>query len=185
MSYCEIVTFKDGKPNGSVEYRNAWGGSVFIWTALFDKYLKDPSRPYHSWFLGEPQALWDLATRKDLPLCERAVHTSTFDRAMVRREHFEMFVLHLREFVSRYPRGDGVCHLSAWANFIESCDAEAVGFVGTSVSGSLWSEWNEETDEERLYDLNSGYEHLEVYDWLEAAEAVKGIPPRTGGASGV
>ena len=175
MSSCEIVTFSEGKPDHSVEFRNAWGGAAFIWSALFDQYLKDPEIPYHNWLsmVGSGDtSLWDLAKRPNLPLFERAVHAATFDYAIVSRDNFQSFVSHLREFVARYKRKypGSVCHLEAWAQFIETCDAEAIGLVGTSVTGSLWNEWDEKTEEYLPYDLRTGTKHFEVYEFLGRGE---------------
>ena len=175
MSYCSLIWFRDGKPFAENEYRNAWGGAAKIWSDLFDTYLKRQSVPYDSWLMrcaGNDTSLWDLAKRQDLPLFERAVHASTFDRAIVRREHFQKFVCHLREFVAKYPSNEKVDHLSAWADAIETSDAEAVGFYGTSVSENLWYQFDEENDESIPYDLNTGDEHFEVYDWLESMKPV-------------
>jgi hypothetical protein len=171
MSYCQINVFKNGLPEYGEEYRNSHGGHSRIWTALFDKYLKDPTIPYDCWLTRSlhDRSLWELAHRKDLPLFERAVHTSTFDYAIVRRENFERYVAHLREFVDTYPAGNYVCHLLAWADFIEGCDedVEAIGYYGTSCGEDLWFVWDGDKEESVPYDLNTGEKHLEVYEWLE------------------
>lgn len=176
MSYCSLIYFRDGKPFAESEYRNAWGGAAKIWSDLFDAYLKRPSVPYDNWLTrcaGNDSSLWDLAKRRDLPMFERSVHASTFDRAIIRREHFQQFVAHLRDFVSKYPAGDKVCHLLAWADAIESSDAEAVGFYGTSCSCNPWYRFDEENDESIPYDLTTGDQHFEVYDWIESLESAK------------
>jgi hypothetical protein len=173
MSYCSLVYFRDGKPFAESEYRNAWGGAAKIWSDLFDAYLKRPSVPYDNWLMrcaGDDSSLWDLAKRKDLPLFERAVHASTFDHAIIRREHFQQFVRHLREFVSKYPADGKVNHLPSWADAIETSDAEAVGFYGTSVGDNPWFRYDSDSNETIPYDLNTGDEHFEVYDWLESME---------------
>ena len=169
-----INLFKDGKPHDSVEYRNAWGAAAFVWNALFEKYLKDPNIPFDSWLVrgmkDDSQELWDLADREDLPMFERAVHASTFDYAIIRNNHFKQFAKDLRQFVAAYPAGESVCHLSEWAKFIESCDAEAIGFYGTSVSDNLWFEWDEEREDSTPYDLNIGTKHFEIYDELHCTK---------------
>jgi len=175
MSYCEIITFVDGKPNHSVEFGNSWGGAAFVWSALFDQYLFDPEIPHHNWLSmagNGDTTLWKLAERADLPLFERAVHAATFDYAIVGKEHFRLFAGHLREFLSRYRRKypNSVCHLEAWAQFIETCEADAVGFYATSVGENLWDVYDTETETYRPYDLATDTQHFEVYDLvLEAA----------------
>src|SRR5690242_1122243 len=107
MSYCAIITFKFGRPDQQIKYGNAWGGAAYVWTALYDKYLKDPAIAYDSWLTdfreNQGKRLWGLAYRTDLPAYERAVNFSTFDYAIVRREHFERFCADLREFVTMNP----------------------------------------------------------------------------------
>lgn len=178
MSYCEIISFKDGVPGESVEYRNSHGGAAFVWNALFDTYLKDPAIEYDSWMMramDSDRSLWDLAKREDLPMYERAVHAATFDRAIVRAEHFKQFALDLRAFVERHRNEERVCHLLEWAAFVESCNGEAVGFYGMSVSDNLWYEWvvdkdNEDEGESIPYNLNTGDKHFEVYDFLKEVD---------------
>jgi len=48
MSYAQLIIFKEGKANGGVEYRNAWGGSARIWDALFNSYVPK-KHEYDSW----------------------------------------------------------------------------------------------------------------------------------------
>lgn len=173
MSYCQIITFENGRPAKSVEYRNAWGGAAYIWDCLFNKYLKDPTNEYDTWALGRNlDRLWKLAEREDLLLFERAIHTATFDRAVIVREHLPRFAADLRQFVEHFGTGDRVCHLPTWARFCdEHADVEAIGFYHTSVSDNLWYEWNEEKEESEPYDLNTMDKHFEVYHWLDSLAA--------------
>ncbi len=171
MSYTKLITFKDGKADGGVEYRNAWGGAARIWTALFDAYV--PKKHEHdSWLAnnGNDQRLWDLANREYLPIFERAVHAFTFDHFYVRNEHFKRFAADLRAFVEKYPAGNTVDHLPAWAKWLdENNSVEAVGLYGTSVSENVWYRQKtcptcgHSTDETESVPLSEG---TEVYDWL-------------------
>ena len=167
MSYCALVCFEDGKPGVITEFKNSCGGAAFIWDVLYDKYLKDPNKKPDCWLL-DPDSLWPLAKRADLPLFERVVLASTYDRALVRDDHFAEFSGHLREFVKTYPAGDKACHLSAWADLFDKSESEAIGFYGTSVSENLWIDWDEEKDGPIPYNLNERDDHFEVYDYLKA-----------------
>jgi hypothetical protein len=170
MSYCELIEFKDSKPDRAHEFGNSHGGAARIWTALFEKYLKNPAKPYDSWLTrGMDPAnrdLWDLAKREDLPLFERAVHVATFDNAIVGREHFAEFAGHLREFDAAYPCPGCVNHLPQWADVVANSTAEAIGFYMMSVGDNPWYEWDEETEDSVAYDLATGKKHFEVYEYL-------------------
>lgn len=177
MSYCEIIPFVAGKPDGGEEFRNAWGGAARIWESLYARYLKDPGKEYDCWINDKTGRLWKLAHNAEVPFSARAVLVSTFDWAIVRRENFSRFVRDLREFDEQFPAPDGtVNHLPGWASHIESLErdesVEAIGFLGTSVGESLFQEWDEEADAPIIYDLNERSEHFEVYERLEY-EAVK------------
>ncbi len=169
MSSCKIITFEKGKPSGEVVYPNSWGGAARIWDAMFNRYLNDDNEPHKTWLmLGASgiSKLWVLADREDLPRCERAVHAATFDRALVRRENFADFANDLRAFVVDYPVVGKVCHLRAWADFVDTCEAEAIGFQATTVSDNLWYTYDEETDTTTPYDYNEQNEHLWVYEYI-------------------
>ena len=171
MGYCEIIPFKDGKPQTGVEFINPWRGAARIWDALFDRYLKRHDIPYHSWIASYRedggQSLWDLAKRSQLPLFERTVHAFTFDLAFVRRENFPRFAADLRSFDVKYPV-DYPSHLPAWASLIESMDCEAVGQYATSVSRCPWWPWDEEREEHRRLTLADGFE---VYEWIASLDS--------------
>ena len=166
MSSCAIITFENGVTHDEIEYANSWRGSAWIWGVLFDKYLKDPRREYDSW-LNRCDDLWPIWKRDDMPDFERAVLLSTYDKAIIYRENYLKFVRHLREFVESHPAAHPV-HLTEWAKYIEHCDSEAIGFMGTSVTGSLFTDWDQEKDEPIYYNLNTGDEHFEVYESIES-----------------
>ncbi|SRR6266576_2920495 len=177
MSYCKLIVFKDGKADGGIEYRNAWGGPARIWNSLFAAYVPKEHQ-YDSWLSnnGNDQRLWNLATRKDLPMFERAVHAFTFDNFYVRREHFGRFVSDLRSFVIKHP-SEGVDHLPAWAKWLEeNSGVEAIGLHGTSVSENIWyrhktcPHCGSTMDETEPVPLVEGHE---VYEWLDADNSTK------------
>jgi hypothetical protein len=175
VSYCAIVTFRDGKPAEYEEFRNSWGGAAYVWDALFNRYLRESE--YDSW-MSRTQQLWDLSNSAEVPRERRAVLLSTFDYALVMRADFAQFASDLRAFrrdfgIVRPNKGIGgwksyevVCHLDGWAAFVESLDAEAVGFYGTSVGENLWYSYDEETEESVPYDMATGTKHWSVYEAL-------------------
>jgi hypothetical protein len=172
MSYAQLIIFKDGKADGGVEFRNAWGGSSRIWDALFKAHIPK-KHEYDSW-MSDPhdRRLWDLAKREDLPMFERAVHAFTFDHFYVLQQNFARLAKDLRSFVEKYPAGECVDHLPAWAKWLdEHSEVEAVGLHGTSVSENIWYRAKEcphcgnSTDETEPVPLTEG---TEVYEWLES-----------------
>lgn len=171
MSSCEIVVFKNGKADFGAEFGNSWGGCASIWNALYDKYVKDPYKQYDNWMTGNTKGLWDLAKRKDLPMFERVVLFLTFDNATVKQENFQKIAVHLREFSDAHAKPGNVNHLPAWADFIESCDAEAIGIHATSVNENPWFDWLEEKEEYVPYDLTTGTKHYEIFEEMAEADA--------------
>lgn len=169
MSYCQLITFTDGEAKRAKEFGNSWGGAARIWTPLYDRYLKDPNKPYDSWLFDKTDRLWDLAKRESLQLFERSVHAFTFDNAYVNKEHFGQMVVDLRAFACSYPVPQMVDHLPAWADFFDSCEADAVGLYGTSVSENPWFDYDSDTDSETPVPLSKGFE---VYDWLKGKKEV-------------
>jgi len=169
VSYCQIVEFRNGKATYGPEFRNAWGGAAFIWDALFNKYIKDPMREYHTWVTDE-KPLWALAKRKDLPMFERVALAATFDWALVMWVNFKTFASDIRTFVAAHPEGNKVCHLSQWADFIEKSDADAIGFHHTSVSENPWFTLDEEKEEDVPYDISTGEEHWDIYSELNKTD---------------
>lgn len=167
MSYCQLIEFRDGKPEIFHEFRNAHLGAALIWTCLYDRYLK--SRPFDSWLMDSDK-LWKLPKDRRLSQYERAVLAQTFDRALVGKDNFDQHAKNLRMFAGMYP--DASCgHLVPWAAVFKESGADYIGGYQTSVSEDPWSEWNEEAGESRPYDLNERSDHFDVYEWLEELQA--------------
>lgn len=178
MSTCQIVAFRSNLPDDVGEMRNAWGGHAFVWNAMYDHFLKDPHKEYDCWLngsRGDDAPLWKLAKREDIPMFMRAVHISTFDRALVMQANFDQFVADLRQFIAAFPKGESICHLPHYIEFIEQHkDAQAIGFYGTSVAEDPWtvyepSEHEDEEGEYRQYDLSRDEDHFDVYARLLSA----------------
>ena len=71
MSYCELLGFTSDNQMISIqEYRNAHGWADYIWTNLFNKYLKNPNLPYDSW-MTRSQDLWQLIEDDRLSTAEK------------------------------------------------------------------------------------------------------------------
>lgn len=181
MSYCELISFKDGLPADSQEFGNSWGGAMFIWDSVFERYLKDPKIPYDNVLSPlakhgseREQAIWNCWKRPDISPAAKAVWLCTFDNVLVMPLDFNQFALDLREFVREFLIGERICHLPAWADFVDNhADAEAIGFHHTSVSENPWYGWDEATEESVPYNLATGTKHWSLYDRLREFMAEK------------
>lgn len=171
MSYTELVLFREGLAEHGPEYGNSWGGAAFVWNKLFDLYCKQ--HEYDNWMMG-PSAdkLWKLAGNRELPMFERAVHSFTFDNAVVKQENFRRFAADLRSFWEKHGLGyEGICHLLTWADYIEASDAEAVALHATSVNSHPWIQYDEEKDKMVPYSMTAGDKHWEIYEELESHDS--------------
>ncbi len=175
MSRTALIKINDRRMCGEIEYINAWGGAARIWTALFNKYLKDPNREYHSWITDYPNnRLWELSENKSLTVFERAVHIFTFDNAYVKKDNFNRFADDLRTFAETYPYPGKVDHLPSWADEIEKLDCEAVGLYATSVSDNPFRKYDSDKDE--IVDVLIE-ECDEVYDAIENMDTEEKVTP--------
>ena len=164
MSYCAIRTFKKGKAADFYEFRNAWGGAMYIWDAIYDKYLKREEIDY---VLLNTDRLWLLSQDKRLRKFERAVLASTYDSVIIHRKDFPTYTEDLNNFLGTYPPpGDIVCHLADWGLRIRilEADIEAIAFHGNSVCEDPWLVCDDEKDEYEPYDLTVGDKHWDLYE---------------------
>ena len=169
MSYCAIVTFEGDCPTSEIEFRNSWGGSAYIWTCLYDKYLKNPAKEFDSWLAActtGSKRLWELADNHALSEMERRILLATFDNALILKSEFRMFAFDLRAFVKMYPPRNVVCHLNDWAKWLDEDEtADCIGFYGTSVGENTWFPYEEGEEERRPYNLKTDTKHFYVYDY--------------------
>lgn len=192
MSHCSIIAFRNGLPDTELELKNSWLGHAWIWSAVFDNYIKDPNIPYDNWLMpSRTEALWEAAYKPEIPEFIRAVHASTFDYAIVRQENYDKFIQHLNEFrawhknkhyaartrpASETGEDYVFSHLASYVKFIEeNRDAEAIGFHGTSVVENLWYKYvpNEDENVEGTmvaYNLNEDTKHQDAYEIIKETE---------------
>ncbi len=175
MSSVRIIAFRNDVPSTEAELRNAWGGHMRIWNAVYDRYFK---RGEYDSCLGNADVLW--AFPKTHRSVERAVHAvliSTFDWALVMADDFDQYIADLVRFEELFLAGDRVSHLAAYRSFIDgNRDAQAIGFHGTSVSEDPWTI---SIDEEsyRSYSLATDDKHFGVYEHLRELEGVASDAP--------
>lgn len=173
MSSTRLIEFVGGVASSQHELRNSWGGAARVWDAIFEKY-GTKRHEYDNWLTAATDGrLWKLWDTCDFTEFEQWVYLFTCDNALVASKDFKKLAWALREFVKAYPPR-GVCHLSAFADFLEKSTAEAIGLYATTVTENPWLEWDEEKDEEVPYNITTGTKHWFIPDRLyEAAESVK------------
>lgn len=86
--------------------------------------------------------LWKLWETEEFSESEKLVYLFTCDNALVAKEDFAKLAIALRDFAAKYPP-KGVCHLGAWADFLEASTAEAIGLHATTVTENPWFGWDE------------------------------------------
>lgn len=156
---------------------NAWRGGMAIWRELEERHLPpyyyrgDRRHPQSrlTAFFDENAAkeVWNLADRKDIPLHERIVLHTTFDRCLVKTEDIPKVIDAFRKFGC-----DDYTSLPEQADILEKLPVGtiAVGWNQTSVTGEDWSNkggYDEENDEAIPYNCLTMSEHYWLFDELE------------------
>lgn len=162
MSHCAMIEFVDGKPSyrRKTVFDNSWGGVPRIWDALCVEYLGADNGGW----IFKSEAMFDLLNDGKIEDdFENSVLHFTADWAVLRKENFSRMAADLRKFKEKYPPR-AICHLEAWASYLDESEVEAVAMYGTSCGEYLWHKYDEETDEEINYDLNTMDDHFFVYD---------------------
>tara|TARA_Y100000310_G_scaffold319966_1_gene375867 strand:- start:3619 stop:4155 length:537 start_codon:yes stop_codon:yes gene_type:complete len=172
MGYTELFYIdKHGDAVAYKEYPNPWGGAAFIWTQIYDRFLKDHSKEFDSWLTSErnAQRLWNLVNDKDIPSKVRAVLAFTLDYAIVEYDKLPKMVEYLRDFLLSFPPGKNVvCHLGAWCDDMMEIyfreDDLGVCLYPTSVSENLWYMYDEEKDDTIRYNINKDDKHWFIFE---------------------
>ena len=176
MSYAELkIVKKNGDVVGYKEYNNAFGGAAFIWTKLYDKYLKDQNIPYDSWLLNR-EKLWKLSKDESIPFFARVVLNSTYDHVIIKRENILDLANALEKFLEIFPPSKGtICHLGNWVNDLRDIykdkSIRGIAFYQTSVSQDLWNIYNDNEEDDswtdRDYNIEKDEGHWFLFDEIE------------------
>jgi hypothetical protein len=172
MGYTELFYInKEGDTVSFKKYHNPWGGAAFIWTQIYDRYLKDNSKEFDSWLFNQ-QPLWDSVNDKAIPLSICTVLAFTFDYAIIEYDKIPKMVEYLKEFLEIFsPDKNIVCHLGEWYDDMMKIyyreDNHGICLYPTSVSENLWSIYGEEKDEYRPYNVNVDDKHWFIFKEME------------------
>jgi len=167
MSSTELIEFHNGVADNSYEFKNSWGGSARIWDSLFKAYIPK-EQEYDNWIqAAQDNRLWSVWKNNRLSNAERLVYWFSCDNALVAKENFTEMASALREFATKHPCTDKVCHLENFAKVFNESDADAIGLHGTSVVENPWFNWCEEQGESIPYDITKGNKHWFVFERLK------------------
>lgn len=167
MSYTKLYLVpKKGPVEEHAAFQNAWGSACRIWAAVGHRYF--------GWLETPPmmnneamELMWKFPFDLDYPYEDRIVVASTFDRAMVQREHLQTLALAYRNFERRFPPGKSVSHLPAQADCFEKLaeDKRCFGVCWTQTT-VVQGHWIVQRDGEppRGYDLSLDNDHQFIFN---------------------
>ena len=158
-----------GVCHGAHEYGNSWGGAAFVWTALAEKYW--PLQPgQQSWqrpvgMGADMKPLWALRLNPDVPVHERVVLISTFDRVIVKREDLLWTADCFDKFKAEFHTNPEIaCSLGSQANdmraFATDKKVYAVCWQQTSVAEDQW--WDHKRH--KAYNIKTNKNHFFLFE---------------------
>lgn len=167
-----FVIDKSGDVRDGFEYQNAFHGAMLIWLEMGQKYgVVNRSNPVAlgAMLLDEDgmKPVWALAKDPKVEFHDRVTMATTFDRAMVKSEHFPQLVDCLRKSAVWLPKH---CHVARMADDLESLkESLGVCWQQTSAAENLWLEKvseDEETGEPeyRRYNIFKDSNHWSIFD---------------------
>lgn len=153
MSYTEVFAVR---ANGDVtlygEAHNAFGGAMYIWMKLKEKYNVTAAT-----FMNF-NPLWKMAG--NLEEADNWVLASTFDNVVIDKEHLPTLIKHLKTFIAVYHSSTLETEIEILERALNDEAIQAVAFNQTSVNADTWriplsEEDQEETgDSTRPYNIN-------------------------------
>lgn len=174
MSRTTIHKFPEQGPNEDfAEFRNSHRSAMFIWQAMFKRYIAKTNNDmeWGMYFMssnGKMQQVWDLARKMFVPIDERIVMMTTFDKVLVRRSEISGVIDAMHEFERKYPGDSSILEqVSALEKLAQDETCFAVGWTQTSLSGDAWWVYEEAQDDSRRYDLSRDSDHWFLFDALE------------------
>lgn len=156
MSYTEIFAIQE---NGDItkygEAHNAFGGAMFIWVKLKEKYNVTEAN-----FMNF-NPLWQKAGT--LEEADNWVLASTFDKVVISKEHLPTLVKHLKTFTDVYSTSTLKTEIEILQDALEDDTIQGVAFNQTDVVDDTWSiplpEDEIIDDETRPYNINKDTGH--------------------------
>jgi hypothetical protein len=188
MSYTEVFSFdKNGDATGYSDIRNSWRGAPAIWRYLEEKhpppyrpsyvpsYISDDDLETYCHFkptrsssmkVEDMKEIWELAENEKIPLHERIVLYTTFDKCLVKKEDLQKVIDAFNQFEAETSLKE---QAEVLTKLLNDNDCIAVGWNQTSVNGDTWAcyGYDEEKDESVPYNCLAQNEHYWLFDELE------------------
>lgn len=191
MSFTEIIGFdNNGDATLFASIKNSWQGGMAIWGILEERHLPQyipdyvkycnwyrpdmsveeiirrngfkPTRCTPSMGSGNPtQEIWNLANNTSIAENDRICLCTTFDYVVVKKEYLPRVMEAFRSFSGETSLPEQADVLNLMYNN-ENCSA--VAWCQTSVASGIWSNYDDESDEETPYNLNTGDKHWFLFD---------------------
>lgn len=162
MSYTEIYAVDS---NGDVrlygEVKNSFAGAMHVWNALNTKYDLGDS------FITQFERTWGKFNEGFYERYEDIVLGSTFDGAMVKKEHLDELIQALDAYHVEHGNSNHRQQAELLSE-VKNQDILAVAWCQTSVVSDMWDyDFDEELDEIIPYNISKGSKHWYLFDDLK------------------
>lgn len=173
MSYTTLYLVPiEGEIETYAEFRNSYRSAFLVWSNMSEKYLQKPLSTIISLNdLNPLQEAWDLWKNPHVLIEDRIVMAATFDKVMVRRTEIPRLIDAILSYITRFDGGNLVDMIDKLRELKDNRVCYAVCWNQTSVS-DVWSIYNEETEESRMYDVSRDKNHWFLFDELEKLDDV-------------
>lgn len=161
MSYTMVKAIWPGERAENLErLANSHGTAPIVWSELSHRYLGSVV----AWQLN-PEKVWSIYRRSDIPWCMRAVLMMTFDNVYILRRDYGRAAHDINNFL-QIATTLSRSRVNHWPRLSELFSVNphvpAIGLHCTSVSRDPWTgTWNEERDE---YDPLDWSRYWSLYD---------------------
>ena len=171
MSYTEIYKIdKTGDVTCHEDIKNSWRGAMAIWGTLENRYLPPYFYPLLKkivprFAVYEPdnnpmREVWDLSKSDIISDADKIVLCTTFNKWIVLKDDFKTVIDAFNSF-------EGETSLKEQAEVIRSLindeDCIGVAWNQTSTCSSVWSVYDDEDAEPRLYNIFKDTEHTNLF----------------------
>jgi hypothetical protein len=169
MSHTTILAVYPGERVEPLrELRNSWGTAEPVWQYLYKRFLHSRLQPWNH------DRLWTLWNNHKVPEHYRAILLVTFDRALVRKEHFARAAADIRKADSMDEGQGNAYHWPLISDiFASNPDVPAIGLWCTSVSVNPF-----------LGKYNADKRDHDPFDWSTAVDVYGEIDKPTANDAG-